>query len=461
MVDPHFPRLFLIIRMERVARAGGTIDVFGAQWIAAGVQGIFAMTPFQRFVAASGMTNLADGVAVVAWGWAASLLTRDALLVALVPVALRLPWFLFALPAGIVTDRVDRRRLIVAMDALRAAAFVVAAVSIWSALPLAAAPMRGVSDAGLYGMILIAGLVVGGAEVFRDNAAQTMLPALVPVAELERANGQLWSVELLANSLLGPALGAFLIAVALPLPFTLNAVAYALAMVLVLRIAGNFRAKQAVSRNWRRELFEGFNFLRNAPLLRTLAWTTGFWNLFHQMIPIALVLHAQENLGLSAQLYGLVLAGGAVGGVLGSLTGPAIARALGSARTTQLMLATSAPAFAAVAIAPGPFTLCLVFVVFEFAGLVWNIVSVSTRQRMIPDAMLGRVNSIYRLLAWGMIPVGLVLSGVIVRAADGPLSRSTALILPFWAAALGALILTFVAWRALGRGFALNSDKKI
>ena len=123
------------------------------------------MTPFQRFVAASGMTNLADGVAVVAWGWAASLLTRDALLIALVPVALRLPWVVFALPAGIVMDRVDRRRLIVAMDGLRAAAFVLAAVAIWAELSLAVAPMRGVPDAGLYAMILIAGLVVGGAAL--------------------------------------------------------------------------------------------------------------------------------------------------------------------------------------------------------------------------------------------------------------------------------------------------------
>jgi len=75
------------------------------------------MTPFQRFVAASGMTNLADGVAVVASGWVASLLIRDALLVALVPVALRLPWFLFALPAGVETDPFDRTRLILALGA--------------------------------------------------------------------------------------------------------------------------------------------------------------------------------------------------------------------------------------------------------------------------------------------------------------------------------------------------------
>ncbi len=116
------------------------------------------MSAYRRFVAASGMTNLADGVAVVAWGWLASLLTRDALLVALVPVALRLPWFLFALPAGIITDRVDRRRLIVAMDGVRAFAFVAAGAAIWLALPLQVAPAAGVSNIGLYAMILLAAL---------------------------------------------------------------------------------------------------------------------------------------------------------------------------------------------------------------------------------------------------------------------------------------------------------------
>ena len=424
------------------------------------------MTAYSRFVAASGMTNLADGVALVAWGWLASLLTRDAIWIVLVPVALRSPWFLLALPAGIVTDRVDRRRLILAMDTLRCLAFLAAALAIWAALPLAAAPARGVSDAGLYAMILLAAGLVGGAEVFRDNAAQTMLPALVQGADLERANGRMWSVELVANALIGPALGAFLIAWSLPLPFVLNAIAYGAVVLMVLRLTGTFRVEQREARNWRRELGQGFAFLKASPLLRTLALTTGFWNLFNQMVLIALVLHAQENLGMGAQMYGLVLAGGAVGGILGSLTGPAIADRLGATRTAQWMLAVSAPAFVAMAVAPGPLALAAVFATFEFSGLVWNIVSVSTRQRIIPDALLGRVNSLYRLLAWGMIPAGLFLSGLVVRVADGPLPRSTALVLPFWIAAGGMILLIAVAWRALGRGFDTGaassiSDKKI
>ncbi len=401
------------------------------------------------------MTNLADGIAVVAWGWIASLLTRDALLVALVPVALRLPWALLALPAGLVTDRVDRRRLILGMDALRALAFLCAALALGLALPLAPAPEEGVSSPWLYTSLLVAALVVGGAEVFRDNAAQTMLPALVPQEKLERANGQLWSAELLTNALIGPALGAFLIGLWLPLAFGLNAVAYGLSMLLVAGLAGQFKAVRIDDRRgWKSEIGEGFAFLRDVPLLKTLAWTTGFWNLFHQMIVIGVVLHEQENLGLSAQAYGLTLAGGALGGIAGSLMGQRIGRALGPARTMQWMLAASGPCFIGMALAPGPWTLGLCFAAMEFSGFVWNVVSVSTRQRMIPDALLGRVNSLYRLLAWGMMPLGLVLSGVIVSLGEHFVARGTALVLPFWTAGAGSVMVAGLVWRAIQRGFA-------
>ena len=194
--------------------------------------------------------------------------------------------------------------------------------------------------------------------------------------------------------------------------------------------------------------------MRAVPLLQTLAWTTGFWNLFHQMIVIAVVLHAQENLGLSAQAYGLTLAGGAVGGIAGSLMGEQIGRVLGPTRTMQWMLALSGPCFIGMALAPGPWTLGLCFAAMEFTGFVWNVVSVSTRQRLIPDAVRGRVNSLYRLLAWGMMPLGLVLSGLVVSLAELALPRGTALVLPFWAAGAGSLLVTMFVWGRIRHGFA-------
>ena len=406
--------------------------------------------PALRFIAASGLTNLGDGIATIAWAWTGSLLTRDPLLIALVAVALRLPWAVFALPAGIITDRTDRRWLILSMDMLRAAAFGGAAVALWSALPLAAPPETGVSSIPAFVALLLAALLVGAVEVFRDNAAQTMLPSLVPHHRLEAANGRLWSVELTGNALIGPPLGAMLVALALPLPFVVNTLAYGLAALSVAGVAGSFRPARPQARNWRAELAEGLAFLRAAPLLRLLAWLTGFWNLFFQMVMIGLILHVQENLGLSATGYGLVLAAGAVGGIAGGFLGERIVRRLGSGTAAQWMLFASVPAFAGIALAPNAWTLGLILALFEFCGLVWNTVSVSTRQRMIPNHLLGRVNSIYRLLAWGMMPLGLLLSGLIVRGAEVVTEREAALTAPFWTAALGVLIVTLVGWRHLG-----------
>lgn len=416
------------------------------------------MSPLARFIAASGATNLADGVATVAWAWLASLLTRDPLWIAALPVALRLPWVLCAIPAGIVTDRVDRRHLILAMDAVRCGAFVAVGVILWRALPLAPAPTAGVTDTGVFAALIGAALCVGGAEVFRDNAAQTMLPALCPPAGLERANGRLWSVELVGNALIGPALGALLIAVAVPLPFVMNGAIYGVAVGVVWTMTGVFRpgagGASPAPRNWRRDLRDGYAYLRDAPVLRRLAIVTGVWNLFFQMAMIALVLHVQENLSLGPVAYGVILSAGAVGGIAGGMVGHRIIDRLGPGRAAQWMLAASAPAFLGMALAPGALTLALVLAVFEFSGLVWNTVSVSYRQRAIPDALLGRVNSLHRLLAWGMMPVGLLASGLIVRGADTIGPRDTALLVPFVVAALGALGLTVLGWRGLGAGFA-------
>lgn len=405
-----------------------------------------------RFIAASGLTNLGDGIATIAWAWTATLLTRDPLLVALVPVALRLPWAVFALPAGVITDRTDRRRLILAMDLIRMLAFALAGLTLWLALPLPEAPASGTASPLAFTAMLLAALVVGAAEVFRDNAAQTMLPSIVPHERLEAANGRLWSVELTGNALVGPPLGALLVGLALPLPFLLNAGAYGLAALIVAGLAGAYRPERAAPRSFRAELAEGLAFLRGAPLLRVLAVLTGLWNLFFQMVSIAMVLHVQENLGLPSTAYGLILAAGAVGGILGGLAGERIVRRFGAARTAQGALVVSAPAFVAIALAPDAWSLGLTFALFEFAGLVWNTVSVATRQRMIPDGLLGRVNSAYRLLAWGMMPLGLLLSGLMVRLLDGPLSREAALTAPFWVASAGTLAIALWGWGPLGRG---------
>ncbi len=412
------------------------------------------MSPLSRFTAASGLTNFADGVAMVAWAWMASLLTRDPLLIALVAVTLQIPWFICALPAGILIDRSNRRLLILSMDLVRGAAFLIVAFAVWMALPLADAPQNGISNMTLYACLIIVAFVVGTAEVFRDNAAQTILPSLVSKDQLERANGRLWSVELTGNALLGPALGAMMLSAFLPLPFALNALAYLFAVVITARILGQFRPAQPATRNWRTELVEAYRFLIANPLLRLLAIVTGVWNLLFQMTLIALVLHVQENLNQSASAYGLILSVGAIGGILGGIAGERIVKWLGAALCAQLTLASTVFLFFVIGLAPGPVLLSLGLLLFHFSGMVWNTVAVSYRQRLIPDRLLGRVNSIYRLLAWGMMPIGLILSGLSVNIAETWLDRSFALIVPFMLSGFGGVLLTLFSWRALGRGFA-------
>jgi hypothetical protein len=412
-------------------------------------------SPYARFIAAAGFTNIADGVATLAWAWLATLLTRDPLYVAAVPVALRLPWFLFAIPAGLVADRVNRRSLIIAMDIARAIAFALAALAIWLALPLDLAPSTGVSSVPLFVAIIIAALLVGLAEVFRDNAAQTMLPSVVPHSKLEWANARMMVVENIMNNLAGPAFGAFLIGLILPMPFAFNAVCFVLAAYLVTTVHGNFQPPARQSLNLKAEFKEAFAFLIANPLLRTLAWTTGFWNMFHQMTLVALVLYAQEILGLSAAQYGFLLMAGAVGGICGGLIAERVIKWFGAPLTAPLMIIPSVFEALIIGLIPNVYAVAFGMFVGGAASIIWDTVSVSNRQRLIPGHMLGRVNSMYRLMAWGLMPVGLALSGLIIRLGEGPLPRETALLLPFFAAALGILVLVGLSGRKVYSGLKI------
>lgn len=410
---------------------------------------------FARFGVAVGLANLGDGIAMVAWAWTASQLTRDPLWIAILPAALRLPWVLFALPSGILADRVDRKRLIVFCDLIRTGAYAIAGGAILSNMPLSAPPMTGVENLPLYGGLLCLGLLIGCAEVARDNAAQSMLPAIVPSEGLERANGLLGSIETVGNNMAGPAVGAFLIALFLPAPFFMISLALLLAALLTASLSGNFKAQShgEKTRAWRAELVEGFRFVVRHPMLRVLVLITGIWNFFAEMALIALVLHVQENLNAGATAYGLILAVGAVGGVLGGIIVTPLLRMLRTGVLAQWMNLAAAPMFLLIAFAPGPVTVAGAMFFFYLSGVVWNTLSISYRQRVVPDDIRGRVNSVYRLFAWGTMPLGLVASGAIVNLAADFFERDIALTLPFIVAAAGVFVVAALSWRPLGRGF--------
>ncbi|MEO0936757.1 MAG: MFS transporter [Pseudomonadota bacterium] len=391
---------------------------------------------YRQLIAASGATNLADGIAMLAFPWLASLLTRDPFLIGLVAFAGRLPWLLLAVPAGVMTDRADRRRLIVQADLFRML-MALCVVGLIAALPGAGTPENA---APFIAALAVLAFLLGSAEVLRDNAAQTLMPSVVAQEELERANGQLWSIETIFGRFLGPPLAGVLIALALPAPFLFDTAVFGLAAVMIWMIVLPPRALPP-RRSWQAEMREGLVWLWTRPVLRRLAISLGVVNGLFAMATVVLILIAQERLGLSASGYGLLLTAGAAGGVIGGLICPRIVARIGAQRSLTLALAAFPLPLAVIAVAQSPALVAIALFLEMIFGVLWNVVTVSYRQRTIPDALLGRVNAVYRCFGWGTMSLGALLGGLIVSVFEPVLGRADALAMPHALGALGCCAL--------------------
>jgi len=399
---------------------------------------------FRLLLSASAVSNLGDGIAMVALPWLATLLTRDPLLIATVATAQRLPWLLFSLPAGVWTDRADRRLLMVRADVVRVVLMVLVVLMVMSQTGLPVPDDAG--STAILSLIAIA-FLFGSAEVVRDNAAQTVLPSIVDRADLERANGQMWSAEQITGQFIGPPMAGLLIAASMSLSFGVDATIYAISAVLVCLISLPARKHASDLRFWP-ALREGWTWMRCNPMILRLALMLGAVNAVFIGGMTILVLYAQEVMGLSATGYGVLLTFGAMGGVVGGLCSPALVARLGM----RLGLLVALGCFVAVNLMIGlfgsPAMVALALFVEAAAGMLWNVVTVSYRQRMIPDALLGRVNSVYRFFGWGAMPFGAMGAGALVASLTPIIGRSDALHAPYLvAAAVCGLLLAYSAAR--------------
>ncbi len=403
---------------------------------------------------ASLISNFGDGLSAVAYPWLASAVTRDPVHIALMGVAVRLPWLLFSLPAGVITDRLDRKKTIAAMDAVRfavtlgVALFVISNTSDLAGLAglgseaFTAPPNQTFFLGVLYGSALIFGF----AEVLRDNAAQTLMPSLVEPEHLEKANGALWGAEMTANSFVGPPAAGFLLAVAFSLPFFVDAGTFLVSALLIFGISGSFKATSDLPdvepKPWTADLKEGVRWLWKHPLLRSLAIILGLLNAMLSLSLAAFVLFVQEVLGLSAAQFGLLTTAGAVGGILGSVLASKASEKIGGGNTLTLTLIGSGITTGLIGFASDAVLVWAMFAIGSFLGTMWNVITVSLRQTIIPDHLLGRVNSVYRFFAWGMIPIGTLLGGLIVKLVEATQTRELALRAPFFFAA----VVFFAIW---------------
>lgn len=404
---------------------------------------------YWRLWIASVVSNLGDGVSIIAYPWLASSLTRNPLHIAAVAMMTRLPWLLFSLPAGVITDRVDRRRLTAWMDVFRfvftvGVAFAVFAMQgeLTSPDAIASGAADPPASAGLLLVVVyVAALLLGTAEVFRDNAAQTLLPALVDKESLETANGRMWGAETVMNSFVGPPLAGFLLAAAFSLPFFVDAGSFAVAAALVFLIAGEFMPKgedgePVERRRFREDLKEGVRWLWDHPLFRPMAIALGVLNGTSMMAFAILVLFAQEILELDATQFGLLTTGVAAGGVVGAIAADRVAKALGQGASLFVTILGGAVSLLVSGLTSSFWVFWAMGFVMAATGTLWNVITVSLRQSLIPDRILGRVNSVYRFLGWGMIPIGAALGGFVVAGMEPLVGREWALRSPFLVAAV-------------------------
>ncbi|RKN08710.1 MFS transporter [Streptomyces radicis] len=407
--------------------------------------------PFWKLWSATTVTNLGQGATGIAFPWLATELTTDAFLVALMGLALRLPWLVFSLPAGVLADRLDRRRVLLAMSLARAA--VVGTVGLLVAF-----------DAMTLPLLYACALALGFAEVLFDNTAQVLLPSVVSRERLSEANGRLMAAQIVSDDFLAGPLGGVLIGLALAVPFAFDAGTALVAAVLLLTLRGTFRARSAPAdngadadngaaaparRSMRAEIAEGVRWLWRNPVLRRLAIALALFNAGGAGVAAIYVLYAQEVLGLGALGFALLVSAGGVGGFLGGMLAGRVTRRIGATGSLLMLCALDLVAHVVAGFASNAWLVGTVMGATGFGVVLWNVTTVSLRQTIIPDHLLGRVNSVYRLLGWGAMPLGILALGGLVALVEAQVSREAALRAPFFAVALISVGLAFYIHRHL------------
>lgn len=359
--------------------------------------------PFWRLFASSATSNLADGVVIVAAPLLAASWTKNPVLVSGLSSLQFLPWLLFSLPGGALVDRMDRRWAMAAANGLRALALAVLGV------------LMLFHPSGIFTLYAVV-FTLGSAQVVYDSAVRAVLPQVVSPSELDRGNSWLTVEENVGQTLLGAPLGALLFSVMAAIPFLGTAAGFVLAALLILTLKGNFVPARAARTTIREDIAEGLAWLWRNRLLRGLTVASAATVTLGAMVNGILVLYGLEVIGLDQRGFGIFLAAAGIGGLLGALITGRLISAIGRVGTL-IGVAILGP----VLIIPMAFTHSRwlaggLFLVTCASVTVWNVVSMSLRQSVIPGQLFGRVLSVYRMVIWGGIPVGSLAGGLLAHA---------------------------------------------
>lgn len=355
--------------------------------------------------ASQASSNVADGLVQAAVPLLAAALTRDPLVIAGVTVAQFLPRLLLTLWAGALTDRVDRRRILIIGNGMRAVVFILLAASVaaqWTNIWI------------LYVLIFVAGT----AETLVDNAAITVPPRLVPRERLERANGRLFATQSVVDTFVGPPIGAALFSIAASVAFFGSAAAFVFAAAAALLLP-QLLPDRAVSTDSPQkppsingDIREGWAVFWNHRLLRSVAFVAASINFFGTATGALMVLIATEEFAVPPSMYGWFLAVPAAGAVVGALLAERVVPVIGGGPVTWAAALVPAGSFAVIALTDSV-AVALVFMLLAAFATALNQIVVSTlRQAAVPDRLLGRVTAAYRLIVLGVVPLGALIGGV-------------------------------------------------
>lgn len=388
-------------------------------------------TGFRWLLASSWTSNLGDGIALAAGPLLVASQTRSPLLVAMAVLLQQLPWLLFGLPAGALSDRLDRRLIVVVVDLVRSAVLALLCVAI-------------VTGAVSVPVVLVSLFLLGTAEVFADNASSTLLPMLVRRDDLAVGNNRLQAGFLTVNQLAGPPLGAALFAAGAVWPFASQAVLVGLGAVLVSRLVlapHGRRATPAPESRLRADIAEGYRWVRRHAAVRTLVLTIFTFNITFGAAWSVLVLYATEQLGMGPIGFGLLTTASACGGLVGTLTYGWITRHVSLADLMRIGLVVETLTHLALALTTTPAVGLAVFFVFGAHAFIWGTTSVTVRQRAVPSALQGRVGSLNSLGSYAGLVLGSGLGGLV--------AERWGVVAPFWFGFVGSAVFLVVIWGQL------------
>jgi len=344
--------------------------------------------------------------------------TGSPLLAGVVGFAQALPFLLVYLPAGALVDRLDRRRVMLVADAVRAGALTtVVAGLVWDWLSL--------------GQLVLVVFVDGACFVFFQLAESAALPHIVPRRQLPTALAQNQAREHGAE-LAGQPLGGALFAAGHALPFVVDAVSYVLSFVALLFVRSTLQdSREPRERGLLADIAEGLTWLWRQRFLRAVVGLVGATNIVLNALPLVLIVRAGE-MGASAALIGVLLAFSGVAAILGSLVAPWLHRRIPTRLVVTGALWVWAAGTAALVWMPNPWWLGVTAAASSVVGPLFNVVVSAYRYALAPDRLQARTQSAARLVAWGTIPLAPLVAGTLLEAVG-----STGTLL-----ALAALMLT-------------------